>query len=290
MVAPRISVIVPAFNENETIRDCLQSLLDQIDDLKEVIAVDNNSTDGTDEIIEEFVSRSPKFTLLRVTRQGLVPARNAGFAAARGDILARIDADTRVCAGWADAVADFFDKHGAAIAGATGLCSLYDAPFQEGYRRKHREVTATLRDNAGGPTDYGRLFGSNMAVTATAWDKIRDRTSDRDDVFEDLDIALCLREAGFRTALMPGADAQISGRRYLVGPVAHLRYLICDQRTYQVHGMQKERLSAILKMFVVDIPFYASMFLPFRLYDLEQGKFSLSAFNRVRRLKVRAHS
>lgn len=290
MSTARLSVIVPAYNESEVIRDCLARLLGEIDSIHEVLVVDNNSSDDTRSIVDEFAAVNPKFSVIFEKEQGLIPARDTGFDSATGEILARIDADTRVGEGWADAVAAFFAAHGDDFEGGSGLCSFYDAPFQERFRRRHDELTAQMLARPEVPREHNRLFGSNMAITAKAWGSIRTATSRRDDVFEDLDIALCLRSLGARVGLIPGADVTISGRRFRTGPISQIRYCLCDQRTYKIHGRASERRGAILTMILVTLPFYSVMYLPFRLYDPDTGTFSISALWRKNRAGVRAHA
>jgi glycosyltransferase involved in cell wall biosynthesis len=289
MPLSKLSVIVPVYNEAECIRDCLSRLGNQMDSIHEVIVVDNNSTDGTHAIVDEFVSANPKFSVATEENQGLIFARNTGLDRATGDVLARIDADTRVGPTWATAVVDFFERHGEIYSGATGLCTLYDAPFQERFVRSHQELTIRMQTSSE-PMEQSRLFGSNMAISAPVWRQIRDATSRRPDVFEDLDIALCLEESGAKMALIPGADATISGRRFLTGPIAQIRYELCDQRTYRVHGMRRRQRTAILSMLVGRLPFYAAMYIPFRMYDPEAGNFSVSNLFRRRSANVRAHA
>lgn len=290
MSSARLSVIVPAYNESAVIRDCLVRLTNQIASIHEVIVVDNNSSDDTRSIVDEFVAVNPKFSVILENEQGLIPARDTGFDTATGDILARIDADTRVGEGWAGAITDFFAAHGELFEGGTGLCSFYDAPFQEKYRRAHEELTAQMLARPEVPREHNRLFGSNMAITASAWRSIRTATSRREDVFEDLDLALCLKTVGARVGLIPGADATISGRRFRTGPISQFRYCLCDQRTYKIHGLSRERRRAILTMFLVTLPFYVVMYLPFRLFDPATGTFSVSALWKKNRIGVRAHT
>jgi glycosyltransferase involved in cell wall biosynthesis len=82
----RISVVIPAFNE----ADNLRWLLPQLAIPHEVIVVDGESTDGTDEVVQELC---PRATLIRQPPRGKGAALRAGFAAATGDIIVMIDAD-----------------------------------------------------------------------------------------------------------------------------------------------------------------------------------------------------
>lgn len=89
MSEPQVSVIVPTYNEKDTIETCLKNLLEQSYDNYEVIVGDNGSTDATQKLVENF---SVKLTV-EGDVQSSYAARNKGVAAAEGDILAFIDAD-----------------------------------------------------------------------------------------------------------------------------------------------------------------------------------------------------
>ena len=88
---PRYSVVVPAYNAQTTIGQCIEALLEQ--DLPteqyEVIVVDNASTDRTPEIIRSY----ERVKYQREATQGPAAARNRGVAIAQGDVIAFTDAD-----------------------------------------------------------------------------------------------------------------------------------------------------------------------------------------------------
>jgi glycosyltransferase involved in cell wall biosynthesis len=89
-----ISVIIPAFNEEDSIADALQGLVDQTlsKDHFEVILVDNGSTDATSEAASRF-STSLDLKIVRTQRTVVSTARNYGVSSARGEMLAFLDAD-----------------------------------------------------------------------------------------------------------------------------------------------------------------------------------------------------
>ncbi len=105
---PRLSVVVPAYNEAGVLGECLARLTAQSEHIAEIIVVDNNSTDDGMRIVAGVMAEHPSVRIVHETSQGLVHARNAGLDAATGDIIARIDADTRVPEHWARTVVDFF--------------------------------------------------------------------------------------------------------------------------------------------------------------------------------------
>ncbi len=83
-----ISVIIPVYNEEKTIAGCLSSLQRQSLKAREIIVIDDGSTDQTREVIRKF-----PVTLLSQTHLGPGAARNKGAREARGDILVFVDAD-----------------------------------------------------------------------------------------------------------------------------------------------------------------------------------------------------
>lgn len=87
------SIIVPAFNVENTIFETLTALLAQIHTDFEIIIVDDGSVDGTARIAHDFMRRDPRVRVIRQANRGLAGARNSGIAAARGDIIGFCDAD-----------------------------------------------------------------------------------------------------------------------------------------------------------------------------------------------------
>jgi glycosyltransferase involved in cell wall biosynthesis len=94
--APRVSVIVCAYNAERTLEECLHSLRRIRYPDFEVIVVDDGSTDSTRAIAEQF----PEFRLISHENRGLSAARNDGIRAARGAIVAFTDADCAVDPDW----------------------------------------------------------------------------------------------------------------------------------------------------------------------------------------------
>ncbi|MEH3153781.1 MAG: glycosyltransferase family 2 protein [Gordonia paraffinivorans] len=240
MSRPQLSVIVPVYNEEEMLADCLRTLVDQDDPVDEIVVVDNNSTDASVAVAEALADQFPVIRVMRAREQGVINARSEGFDEAVGDVLARVDADTRVTPSWARTVRDFFLSHGNRFAAGSGLCSCHDLPWQGVFRRQQRRISdsvaASLADGDESAAESPRLFGSNMAIDRQAWETVRADRSRSTDVFEDLDLSLTLEAAGYRMGLIPHADAQISGRRFLSPPRAYLRYCWRDQRTLRRRG------------------------------------------------------
>jgi len=94
---PYISVVIPAYNERDYLEISLSSLANQSypKDRYEVIVVDNASTDSTALIAREWGAR-----VVEEPCKGVARARQTGFLAARGEIIASTDADTAVSPDW----------------------------------------------------------------------------------------------------------------------------------------------------------------------------------------------
>ncbi|MEY2962933.1 MAG: putative glycosyltransferase EpsJ [Bacteroidota bacterium] len=88
----KISVIIPAWNAQETIAQTLESLVAQQRQADEVVLVNDGSTDRTREIVEGFADRLP-LVIIDQGNGGLGKARNSGIDAASGHLLAFLDAD-----------------------------------------------------------------------------------------------------------------------------------------------------------------------------------------------------
>jgi len=108
MKEPRISLIICAYNEEKYIADCLQSSIQNSSGkLYEIIVVNNKSTDRTKEISLQFSG----VRAVDENNKGLTKARQCGLCEARGDILAYIDADTRMPVGWVEKIISEFTQN-----------------------------------------------------------------------------------------------------------------------------------------------------------------------------------
>jgi len=87
---PEISIVMPAYNEEENIVPTLASLCNNITSLSvEIIVVNNNSSDNTEALV-----KACGVNCIRETEQGITKARNAGLAQAKGKYILNADADT----------------------------------------------------------------------------------------------------------------------------------------------------------------------------------------------------
>ncbi len=96
-IPPVLSVVVPVYNVEDYLQECLESLLRQSLVRMEIIAVNDGSTDRSGEILRDIARRNPRaIRVIEQPNQGLGAARNTGIAAARGRFLTFVDSDDLV--------------------------------------------------------------------------------------------------------------------------------------------------------------------------------------------------
>ena len=90
---PSISVIIPVYNVETYLRQCIDSVLGQTLQDIEVICVNDGSTDGSAALLDEFAARDARVRVLMQENAGQGAARNAALAVAQGEFVAFLDAD-----------------------------------------------------------------------------------------------------------------------------------------------------------------------------------------------------
>jgi glycosyltransferase involved in cell wall biosynthesis len=128
MTLSLVSVVIPAYNEENQIAGCLESVAAISHDGFEVIVVDDNSTDKTVEV----ASRYPVRVIRRSSRGGIAAARNSGLQAVRGEIVAFVDADCVVDKSWLQLLLSHYTD--SRIAGVGGVVGTRDSSFLAKYR------------------------------------------------------------------------------------------------------------------------------------------------------------
>lgn len=107
MNKPKISVIVPVYNAESTLQECLDSLLKQTFDSYEIIAVNDGSTDNSGEILKQYSKQDRRVIVLSQDNAGVSAARNKGLDIAKGEWITFCDSDDFVDEDW---LKDFHDN------------------------------------------------------------------------------------------------------------------------------------------------------------------------------------
>lgn len=93
MMKPKISIIVPVYNVQRYIRECIKSLLNQTIREIEIILVDDGSTDLSGKICDEYAEKDKRVVVIHKENEGLGLTRNTGIAIARGEYVGFVDSD-----------------------------------------------------------------------------------------------------------------------------------------------------------------------------------------------------
>jgi glycosyltransferase involved in cell wall biosynthesis len=89
-----VSVIMPSYNHAAFISEAVDSVINQTYKNWELIIVDNNSTDGTDLILNAFSIKDERIRIIKISNNGIIAkSRNAGLKAAKGSLIAFLDSD-----------------------------------------------------------------------------------------------------------------------------------------------------------------------------------------------------
>lgn len=213
----KVSVVIPAYNEEKYIGPCLESLATQTVLPDEVIVVDNNSTDRTSDIAKTFKN----VTVIKESVQGSVGARDRGFNVARHPILARCDADSVLPPNWISVMKEDFEKH-PEISAILGTGWFYDFPIHD-LKPLFESINETFKKRTG----HYPLFGSSMAITKSMWNKIKNHVClDWTTLHEDVDLSIHVHHEGGIILYDGRLVSKISARRLKRSPLKTVQTLI----------------------------------------------------------------
>jgi glycosyltransferase involved in cell wall biosynthesis len=228
--------------------------------------VDNNSTDDTVAIAKEY-----KFVrVMTEKRQGVLYARAKGFDAAKGDIIARIDADTIVPEDWIETIIEIFTDSD--VAATSGRMEYYDIAMQKTVNRVELSFRRWLARRFA-PTNSVFLQAANMAIRKSAWKEIRHELCERNDIHEDFCIALHLQQHGHIVTFDERLVADISLRCVNKSFKQFLAYILANPYTYREHNARGVK-HMYLVIACVLLAYMPVRFI-FRGYNTETERFHL---------------
>ena len=198
-----ISVVVPAFNEEYLLSQCLDSLSKQgYRDFEIIVVAGGNDRTAA-------IARSFGTIVVPQDQKGIAKARQKGFGVARGEIIASTDADAIVPEDWLLHIQEIFERHPEAIAVA-GHFQLYDGPrFVRFWIKVSLGLMPVILKIAPWLWNFG---GANFAVETEAFNKLGGFDLNRD-FGEDIDLCRRLRKYG-NVIFAPSLVVRVSGRAF----------------------------------------------------------------------------
>ncbi|MFA6532704.1 MAG: glycosyltransferase family A protein [Patescibacteria group bacterium] len=184
----KVSVVIPVYNEEKYIKNCLDSLMKQDEKPDEIIVIDNNCTDKTIEIVK----KNKNIKIIKEIIQGMTAARNAGFNQAKYEIIVKCDADSVLPPDWIKNIKNDFSRDPSIVAISmpikfNDICFILDntIPFYI-YLFIPRLMTG-----------FYYLIGPGYAIKKNVWNKIKNEVCLNDkEVHEDIDISFHLKKHG----------------------------------------------------------------------------------------------
>ncbi len=196
---PRISVVIPVFNNADVLGDQLRAVSAQAAGGHcEIIVADNGSTDGSRSVAEGWAGPAPVRVVDASARRGPGAARNIAVAAACGELIVFTDADDVAQPGWLAACVAGLEQTDA-VTGAVDFTSL-------------NGLAPRGPQDPSPPLGYLRAgLGTNLAVRRAAFDAVGG-FAEQLRVGEDIDFCWRLQLAGFGLRFVPGAVVAKRGR------------------------------------------------------------------------------
>lgn len=256
-----ITVLIPVYNAERYLEETLKSVSAQTLDGFEILAIDDGSTDRSAEILADYGAGEPRLRVIRQRNAGISAALNAGIAAARGGLIARMDADDLMMPTRLERQRGFLEKHR-----ELGFCASYMDMIDSRGR-----VFGDYRPGPRSHTDLARQMSKEQPITYTH-PTVMFRT------------ALAKRLGGYDPKYEPCEDMELFGRMILAG---HPGLVVPEKLLqYRVHGSSisgsKAGLQVRTRDYVRrDFYFRRSQGVPLAREDFERWASSLGLFDRI---------
>lgn len=164
----RLSVIVPVYNVEKYLRECIDSILTQDIDEMEVILVDDGSTDGSGAICDEYAEKDGRVTVIHNENGGCSAARNAGLDIAQGKYITFVDSDDYLLPNTYRTNVEYMEKH--PEVDCLQIPTVYDERiiFTRKYKRENKARTFV-------GNEIFLNWWSGKTINHFAWNKIYKR-------------------------------------------------------------------------------------------------------------------
>ena len=160
----KVSIYIPAYNAEKTIKDCIESVVNQTKKFDEIIVIDDKSTDNTLKILEEFSNIN---IIKNNTNMGLGYNRNLGIKISSNNIVASIDADVVLSTRWLEIMINNISKNHNTMFGGKMTEKLIENKFNA-WRAKYYSQNWGNKLLSNPPF----LFGCNTILIKSLWKRV----------------------------------------------------------------------------------------------------------------------
>lgn len=172
---PLISIIIPAFNSGKWIEKCLNSVISQTYQNFECIVLDDGSTDGCGQIIDNYSKKDCRIRVIHKQNEGLSATRNRGLKEAKGEWISIIDSDD-----WMDS--NFIEGFLSADSEAELVIQSIEDYLKD---KPHCDITYHFEDRMWKDEEIGYLYSDPMMMKyGTTWSRLY-----RKDIIEKFNLA-----------------------------------------------------------------------------------------------------
>lgn len=126
---PKISIIVPVYNTEKYIKDCLDSILNQSFKDFEILCINDGSTDRTLQILEKYKADDKRITVINQENRGQSAARNIGIDKAEGDYICFVDSDDMIVKDTLKILVDAIEKYNVDIVNYETAPLIYESDY-----------------------------------------------------------------------------------------------------------------------------------------------------------------
>ena len=211
----QVSVVVPTHNRKTDLENCLDALLRQTypADQFEILVADDGSTDGTEQLVEQFRSRTgPSIRWLGEPRKGPSAARNRGIRNARGEWVAMTDDDCQPEPDWLESFCDAMKAHPEWAGCGGSIVRRNDSPISR-YIDDHRLFEHPM---------YGGEVWYLVTANAIYRKAVLDEVGGFEELIdwpggEDFDLSHRIRQRGYQLGVEPRAVIRHKHRDTLTG-------------------------------------------------------------------------
>lgn len=160
-----ISIIIPVYNVEKYLKECLDSVTNQTYKNLEIILIDDGSTDSSGEICDEFIKKDNRIRVIHKQNGGLSSARNAGLDIMQGEYLAFVDSDDIIDESYIQTLFDMIQKYNTKIS-MIGFCKFKNIKELDEYKNQN----SNSKDFVLSSHDIFKLsFLPYNAFMTTAW-------------------------------------------------------------------------------------------------------------------------